>query len=397
MIKILLISPHVKKGMIGGAEKSFINIADGLKTNKDFQVETYFGSVKNIIKRTLGRLGIGYYLLIPKIIILIKKYKPDIIITQTRISFATIISALVYRVPVINIIRDTSDMCPKNADVINYGEGCPGLVNKKICYKCINYWRTLRILIGNKPRGWQYSLNSSLSTILYKTKYFLCKFTLFLINHAIINLVASDLMKNIVSENVNPNKILVKNITPIRDTNIVISPIKKKTQLLFIIPSYEASYKGLDFVLKLSQFIPEDYKIVIVGGIIPIDKIKDKYSRIINYGRVETKELNLLYQNSVITLVPSFSTEAFGRVVIESILNKTQVITSQNCGVNSFFKNDEFLKVLPIKLDLWIKQIKDMIEKPIKITDDDIYEVSSKFSMEEFIKEFSMLIKKITE
>ena len=71
------------------------------------------------------------------------------------------------------------------------------------------------------------------------------------------------------------NKILVKNVTPIRDANTVISPIKKETQLLFIIPSYEASYKGLDFVLKLSQFIPEDYKIVIVGGIIPIEKIKD--------------------------------------------------------------------------------------------------------------------------
>jgi len=397
MIKILLISPHVKKDMIGGAEKSFINISDGLKKNKDFQVETYFGSVKNIIKRTLGRFGIGYYLLIPKIIILIRNFKPDVIITQTRIAFATIISALVNKVPVINIVRDTSDICPKNVDIINYGEACPGLVNRKICYDCINYWRTLRILIGNKPKEWQYSLNSSLSTILYKTKYFLCKFTLFLINHATINLVASDLMKSIVSENVNPNKILVKNITPIRDINIIISPIKKETQLLFIIPSYEASYKGLDFVLKLSQFIPENYKIVIVGGIIPFDKIKDKKSRIINYGRVETKDLNLLYRNSVITLVPSFSTEAFGRVVIESILNKTQVITSQNCGVNSFFKDKEFLKVLPIKLDLWIKQVKEMIEKPTKITDDDVHEVYSQFSTEEFMKEFSILIKKIAE
>ena len=390
MIKILLISPHVKKDMIGGAEKSFINISDGLRKNKDFQVETYFGSVKNIIKRTLGRLGIGYYILIPKIIILIKKFKPDVIITQTRIAFATIISALVNKVPVINIVRDTSDICPKNVDIINYGEACPGLVNKKICYECINYWRTLRILIGNKPKDWQYSLNSSLSTILYKTKYFLCKFTLFLINHATINLVASDLMKQILTQNINPNLIKISIITPIKESSRTIDSSLKKKQLLFIIPSYEPSYKGLDFVLKLSDFIPEDFEVLIVGGIVPTDKIHN--SNIININRVSRKILEELYQKSAITLVPSFSTEAFGRVIVESIMNKTLVISSPNCGANYYFKDRDFIKIVPLKTSLWIKAIKETLQNPYQITDEDVNLVYEPFSMQKGKEDFIALI-----
>ena len=73
------------------------------------------------------------------------------------------------------------------------------------------------------------------------------------------------------------------------------------------------------------------------------------------------------------------------------------MISSPNCGANSFFKNKAFLKVIPIKLDLWLKQVNFMIKNPIEINDDDLYEVSSRFSMEKSLKDFSILIKKLAD
>lgn len=394
MIKILLVTIPYEKTSTGGAAKSFLNIFNGLKENKEFQLKILALNTNKLINKFLNPLGLGYFVFIPKILRKINKFKPDVIITQSRITFPAIASANIKKIPIISIVRDTSDVCPKRVDIIGYGKACPGLKNKTTCNNCINYWRSLRILIGNKAQGWQYSLSSYISTVIYKFRYFVCQINLFLINKATVNLVASELMKKILSNNVDSKKIKVENITPIKNYSPLESS-EKKNQLLFVIPKFNASYKGLDFVLKLSQFVPKDYKIVVVGSKIPTAKLEKVNNKIINYDQISREDLNKLYQSSQLTLVPTFCTEAFGRIIIESFVNKTPVISSPNCGANSFFIEKDFLKVVPLKLSLWIEAINDMIKRSQKITDNDIKEIFSQFSIEKSKDEFSNLIKQL--
>jgi len=394
MINILLVLPYSKKITLGGAERSILNIVNGLKKNRDFHVDYFYCSIHPLLQKTLVRLGFGHFILIPKIVYAIKKYKPDIIITQNRIAYAATIAAKLKKKPIINIVRDPSDFCPKFVDVINYGKACLKFENKNICYPCIDKWRTLRVLIGNKPKGWEYSLKAIMSTILYKIRYIFCKLNTILLNKAEIVLVASELMKSFLSFRVNHEKIKIINITPIKIRKIDLqSP--KKNQFLFIIPSYEASHKGVDFILRLTRFIPDDYKMIIVGGIISNSRLDGILSKVINLGPVNSEDLDILYRNSKITLVPSFFTEAFGRVILESIVNGTPVITSPNCGANYFLQDKEFIKIVPLNLKLWLNQIRFFSNKSNLITPYEIKQIYNQFSVNKSVSEFSVLIKKV--
>jgi len=393
MIRILIVSSHYKKNSPGGASQSIINIFELLRENNNFKVEFLhpsFGKFKNFLLPP----DIYSYFFIPKIIQKIKKFKPHIIITQRDIGRAAIISGRIKKIPVINIIRDTSSICPKKVDSINYGTACLGLTDRKTCFNCINSWRSLRVKLGYDKKGWPYSLNATISTVFYKIKYLVCRINFFLYNHATINLVASELMKLILSKNLKPNKIRVLNITPITKNKIP-SSIEKKNQLLYITSFFEENHKGLDFILNLSKYIPDDFKIVIIGRKLSAEKLKDFESKIINFGYIMGDRLSKLYQTSKIYLIPTFCTEAFGRVIVESIMNKTLVISSPNCGANYYFKDRDFIKIVPLKIPLWVKVIKETLQKPYKITDDDVNLVYEPFSMQKCKEDFIALIQDI--
>ncbi len=295
---------------------------------------------------------------------------------------------------VINIVRDISLICPKNLDIVEYGISCKGLTSKKICYNCINNWRTLREILRNKPKNWRFSLNATLTTLGYKIKFFSVLFNLFLFNNASINVVASKLMNTILSVNVDPQKVKTINITPISSKTLRNNLIKRK-QILFLIPSYDASHKGLEFVLNLTKRIPKEYKVVIAGKKLPKKKLKKYMSKTINLDRTTGKDLDNLFQESEITLIPTFCTEAFGRVIVESILNKTPVISSPNCGANEFFENKDFVKVIPLIQAKWVRAIKALSEKPPFISESDIEQISDQFSVEKSIKDFIALIENL--
>jgi len=392
MVKILTVSYGYGKRDIGGAAKSFLNIISALKKTKNFQIEILY---LKPFKQFSSLYGIVFFLYVPKILKKINKIKPNIILTQTSPALPTIIASIIKKIPVINIIRDIHLICPKYVDVIDYGKRCKGLKHRKICYNCINYWRSLRVFIGNKPNGWQFSFKASLKTIGYKIRYFLCKFHLSLIKRATINLVASKLMKSFISTQVDFEKLKTINITPIKYTGFNEIKEKKENQLLFVAPRYEPSYKGIDFILKLADSLSDDYKIVIVGHLIDFNKVKVDKSKIINLGKVTENEINNLYQTSKITLVPTFCTEAFGRVIIESLLNRTPVISSPNCGANEYLERKQFLKVLPLKLNLWKETIKEMIENPPVINDDDVSSIYELFSINKAIEDLSNLVKSL--
>jgi len=346
------------------------------------------------LRKIYNLFGIGYYTLIPKIFRAIKKHRPQIILVQTGLSLPTIIAGKLTKVPVINIIRDTNLICSKNVDIFNYGIACKGIENKKVCIDCINRWRTLREIIGNKPTNWRFTLSSILTTLGYKARYYVARFNLYLFKHATINIVASNLMKSILSSNLNPNTIKVMNITPIMRKDIP-KDLKKENHILFLIPKSDAAPKGLEFVLSLSKRIPANYKILIVGKILPKLKSPKYIAKILNIERVTGRDLDKLYQNSKITLMPTFCTEAFGRVIIESIMNKTPVISSPQCGANYYLKDKEFIKIVPLKTSLWIKAIKETLQNPYQITDEDVNLVYEPFSMQKCIEDFIALIQDI--
>jgi len=395
MIRILFISARYTFNSPGGSAKSFLNIYNGLKNKKGFEIELLnYGLSRSSFVKIYDFFSFLPYALNIKFLYKIKKFKPHLIISQGIISYPAIIAARINKIPIINILRDISTICPKRLDIIDYGKTCSGLENKNACYKCINLWRTLCIMIGKKPVNWQYSNKAILSTIFYKLKYFICKFNLFLINKATITLVASELMKSILIQNIDESRIKVLNITPIRRIKKKIVE-NKLNQILFLLSSFGVGYKGLDFVLKLVERIRDDFTIIIAGRKLSPDKIKKFETKIINYNYVKHDKLYDLYQNSKLTLVPSFWTEAFGRVIIESIINKTPIISSPNCGANYYFNDKSFVKIVPLKVDKWLKAINDSIENPPEITDKDVEEIYRNFSVEKCISQIIDLINEI--
>ena len=97
---------------------------------------------------------------------------------------------------------------------------------------------------------------------------------------------------------------------------------------------------------------------------LPKETIEGFPSNIVNHGYLyNSKKLDDLYSRSKVTLFPSFLNEGFGRVIIESIINKTPVITSPSCGANSYFNDKKFLRILPLEVHLWVNKINDLISK----------------------------------
>lgn len=387
MIRILFISPHYSNEPQGGSAISFLNILNILKGENNILI-SYFNPPIRKFKFFINMF------FIPKLFREINKFKPNIIITQRDIAYAAIISARIKKIPIINIIRDVSSICPKKVDTITYGIACPGLINRKTCFDCINSWKSLRVRLGYNQKGWPHSLNATFSIAFYKIKYFFCRLNIFFYNHATTNLVASELMKSNLSNNIQDDKINVLNITPI-NKKIVPDSIEKKNQLLFIINYYQDVNKGLDFVLELSKHIPEDYKIIIIGRKLSAEKIKEFSPKVINFGYIMGDDLNNLFQTSKILVIPTFCTEAFGRAIIESIINKTLVISSPNCGANYYFKDKDFIKIVPLKISLWLKAIKETLQDPYQITDDDVSLVYELFSMQKCKMHFIKLIESI--
>ena len=386
-MKILIIAGNIK----GGASKSITNIVNNLKNIKTIQIKTMTQKFRN---KLLKSIGLDSYILVPKIIKNILKFNPDIIITQDDIAFPTILISNLKNIPIIHIVRSTVDFCPKYVNIVGYGKACKGISNRKECFNCINKWRTLRILIGNRPKGSEHSIRTSLVSILYKIRYFICSFNIYLTKKANINIVASKLMIKYFSNKINQNKFKIINITPIQKEIIGIEP--KKKHLLFIRTEYETSHKGFDFIKRLSKLIPKQYWIIVVGGD-SFGEEKD-YPNIINLNYISSKEVfNEVLSESMITLVPTFCTEAFGRIIPESLVNKTPVISSPQCGANQYFNDNYSLRVIPLKLDLWIKEIEDIILSPPFINNKKISQIFRQFSLEKNKNDFIKTIKEILQ
>ena len=406
-MKILFIDQNFDATNIGGAFKSNYAIINELIKNNDFKVSVLatkakrierknfsVKEIKQILKSPSKRINsiikffrINQYLSIFPILKDIKKLKPNVIIVQRDNTFSVLLAGLLKKIPVINIIRDAMGFCPKDIDTKGF-KNCAIALTRKECWECINRWRTLRIFLEDKPKGSDKTLISSFYTIYYKIQYFLTKLYLYLMKYAYVNVVASPLMKELVKKRIKNNRILIRNITPIDKSNIniasdkldkeIIDRIKNSNKIiLFVIPRNEGGSKGFPFVKMLLKKFPKDYLIIVVGTI--IDELL-QHQNVININKIPINNLYYLYQKANLTIMPSIYTEAFGRVVLESIINKTPIIVSPQTGANYLFRNKKYVKILPLKVSLWVKEIKNFLEEPIIIPDDDIRQIEKRFS-----------------
>ena len=400
-IKILIVSgSHYSYFSLGGAFISLRNLVNGVKKDKRFLIRILsresreikkgnliispFNSFMTHIydkgKKFLRVFGLNFYIHFLQILKEINRFKPHIIITQLETAFVTIICAKIKHIPVIHIIRDCYNFCPVYANIKSYGKGCNGLKDRKICYKCIENWRTLRVLINNEDIGIERSLKYSILTIFYKIKYYINRINYWISDKSTINVVSSPKIKDFLSLGMDSRKIKIMIINQIRRKSL--PDLKKHTKKLFtVVPGI---IKGGHFILRLSKIIPE-LNIIAIG-------IKSENRNIICLDTVPHNVMDLLYRHSDITLVPSFWVESFGRVVIESLVNRTPVITSPNVGANDYFIGKDYVKSVPLKLGLWRDAIMEMIKNPPVINNKDIEDIYRKFSVNSSKKDFIKLI-----
>lgn len=423
-MRVLFIDQNFDVTNIGGAFKSNYAIINELAKNSNFKVMVLARKTKKIktkdltakqiklklktpskkLNKLIKFLRINQYFSFFPILKEIKRFKPEVIIVQRDLTFPTLLAAGFFRkIPVINIIRDPMGLCPKFIDIIDGFNNCSELLTRKNCWNCINRWRTLRVLLLDKYRGSEYSLQTLFFSLYYKFLYYLTKIYLYLTKYAFVNVVASPLMKELVVKRIKSKRIVIRKITPIDSNKINISNTllskgfieqidKSKKVILYVIPRNEGGSKGYPFVRLLLNKLSKDYLMVVIGTL--LEGLK-KHPHVINLDKLPMDNLYYLYQKANLTIVPSIYTEAFGRVILESLINKTPVITSRQCGANYLFKKKNYVKILPLKVDLWVKEIEDFFKKPVEIPEDDIKKIEKMFSPKECANEIIELINKV--
>jgi len=422
-LKILFVDQNFDSLNIGGAFKSNYAIIKEFTKNPNLEIRVLARKTNILKKKQLSSKQITPILKTPSkrinsmikffqinqyfsffpIFKEIKKFKPNVIIVQRDLTFSTLLVGFLKKIPIVNIIRDPMNLCPKFIDITDGFSNCSEFLIRKNCWNCINRWRTLRVILLDKPRGFDHSLHSHVLTVYYKFLYFLTKFHSYLMKYAFVNIVASPLMKELIEKKANKSRVVIKKVTPIDNSEILISNklIDKKIIdtiensdkiILFVIPRNEGGSKGYPFVRLLLKKLPKDNILIIVGTIL---EGLNKYNNVVNIDQVSTSNLYYLYQKAKVTIVPSIYTEAFGRVILESIMNKTPVISSPQCGANYIFQNKNYVKVLTLEPNLWLTEIKKLIDNPIIIPDKDIKRLVNEFSPQECAKELLDLIEKI--
>ncbi len=331
-----------------------------------------------------------------------KRFKPEVIIVQRDLTFSAMLAGLIKKIPVINIIRDGMSLCPKDIDTRGF-KNCSIVLSRNECWKCIEKWRTLRILLSDKPKGFNKTLGSAFYTVYYKFKYFFTKFYLNLANLTCINVVASPLMRDLVKKRIKNSRIILRKITPIDDSNIykkydkinefTLKKIENSSKrILFVIPRNEGGSKGYPFVKKLINKLPQNALLIVVGTL--IEELKN-YKNVVNIGRIPTDNLYYLYEKVDLTIIPSIYTEAFGRVLLESIINNTPAIVSPQTGAKYLFKDKDYVKILPLNTNIWAEEIKKILDNPIEISKDERKVIEDKFSSYECVNDIITLLRKI--
>ncbi len=135
---------------------------------------------------------------------------------------------------------------------------------------------------------------------------------------------------------------------------------QRKINFLFVSTGHKR--KGGNFLIDLFRELGDPYHLFVAG-----DRLDNDLENIHQVGFVNRPQE--LY-NCVDYLIHPASYEAFGQVVIESILCGTPVIISNKVGAKEIVKGDMGIVVDGFELDTWLNLIKGLQKKTLKDQND---------------------------
>ncbi|MBU1158502.1 MAG: glycosyltransferase family 4 protein [Candidatus Thermoplasmatota archaeon] len=214
---------------------------------------------------------------------LLNEVKPDIVIAQQTVSIPTISVCKEFGIPVILFIRNLDDFC--------LGGFWTGQA-KKCDYRCI----------GCKdagPRIWQFPF-----FIMYHSR------VLRLIRSADAIIANSQNVQRILRDLLGMESLVIlpqveapcKDATEMRDKILFISPVQ---------------HKGSEIALKIAEHMPNE-SFLFVGD--AKQSTIERMQRLANVQHIHwTRDVGSIYNSSRLLIVPSISSESFGRVCLEAM------------------------------------------------------------------------------
>lgn len=209
--------------------------------------------------------------------------------------------------------------------------------------------------------------NQSYKDLILYYKEMFSNIDLFLFNSQISQDVYSHNLENIVGRVLHISNSDVKN-------RVLYDSIRlnNKLNIAYIGPSEE--YKGYFEFLKLVEMLPKNkFNFFTYGH----DIKKNLPNYIKQYGKFQKTEINNIYQNIDVLIVPSLWKETFGFVVLEALSFGVKVLVSKNVGAKDFLPEENiFSEITEIneniiirakKIEFKLKSIKEHTFDVIRI------------------------------
>ncbi len=372
--RILVCADHYPPNIHGGAEISLKQIIDQLLVLNDHDVIEIVAA--DTINQDLGRLTIkklpmtikfeifnniwpiNDILLLFWYLHVIKKFKPDIILSQAYSIVPAIIASKFTSKTCITMIRDISPVCPNKTGIRFDLSPCKSFFNLKTCTKCFLHW--MSTTSPTTMAGGNELINILKKIIYVMQNVCRTKIGLITLNSNDYNWVASNLFLKIFRKLV--RKVLLKNIMPIVDIDCATASTCKNQKiqpreildLVISVPHHGEFHKGLLFLINdVLPLVKREWRLKVVGTVDP-----ENSNQKIEYFERVSKEKFLNFINECdILLVPSIWYESFGRVVIEGTVSRKRVLVSKNSGAAEFSRLFPNIRVLDLQPVNWASEI----------------------------------------
>ncbi len=188
-------------------------------------------------------------------------------------------------------------------------------------------------------------------------------------------------------------KIMPEVIYPFVDFSEFKADERNPKYITFIRPAFE---KGIEIFLRIAQKLT-DKKFLCVGEASKAYEGKLRRLNNINYtGWVG--DMKSIYAETKILIVPSLCQEAFGRVVVESMINKIPCIVSNRGGLPEVVGDAALIVENPYDVQDWCNKISYLCENLDVYTDlsERCFKRAKLFDPEKQYQKFRQLIKQLT-
>jgi glycosyltransferase involved in cell wall biosynthesis len=327
-MKILIVNDNISR--YGGTEESIRNIK-GLLEEHGNKVKLFGTEKRNTFLSFISRwFSIRYYF---KIRNSIKEFNPDVIHFNNlsrMLSPSVLLAAKHMNKPVIFNFRDFSFYCVKGWAVRKDGMLCSGLSFNCI-FECKGGENFIYDFMKWFKKKWQRLLIKK-----YTDHYIATSSALFKAMKKDMSLKENEisLIPNFLT-NIKFNKC---NVTTKKNQFLYVGRLSEEKGVDVSITAINIMVhkQGIkDIVFKIAGKGPDELRLKNLVKKLKLDK------NIEFLGYVDHDRLNCLYQESAALIVPSVWREAFGRVCLEAMKNKTPIIASDIGGLSNLIINEK--------------------------------------------------------